>query len=99
MTGDLEDLSLLVEVDGIDGEAHEAHVYAVAGRNEQAGRGRQGTAKHQAGQPRPERIGNMNPNRPAIRRISKRTLLQNRYALLTFLGVRASRKNPAPPNT
>lgn len=48
VAGDLEDLTLLVEVDGVDGEAHEAHVDAVAGRDEQPGCGRQGTAQHEA---------------------------------------------------
>lgn len=54
VTGDLEDLALLVEVDGVDGEAHEAHVDAVARRDEQGRGGRQGTAQHEAAEALPE---------------------------------------------
>mgnify|MGYP004689044143 CR=1 FL=1 len=52
--GDLEDSSLLVEVDGVDGEAHEAHVDAVARRDEQGRGGRQGAAQHKAAETLPE---------------------------------------------
>lgn len=52
--GDLEDSSLLVEVDGVDGEAHEAHVDAVARCDEQGRGGRQGTAQHEAAEALPE---------------------------------------------
>ena len=48
MTGNLEDSAILIEVDGVDGEAHEAHVDAVARLNQQGCGGRQGAAKHQA---------------------------------------------------
>ena len=48
MAGDLEYPALLVEVDGVDGKAHEAHVDAVARLNQQGCGGRQGAAKHQA---------------------------------------------------
>ena len=52
--GDLEDSSLLVEVDGVYGEAHEAHVDAVARLNEQGRGGRQGAAQHEAEEALPE---------------------------------------------
>ena len=54
VTGDLEDLALLVEIDGVYGEAHEAHVDAVARRDEQGRGGRQGTAQHEAAEALPE---------------------------------------------
>lgn len=54
VAGDLEDSSLLVEVDDVYGEAHEAHVDAVARRDEQSRRGRQGTAQHEAAEALPE---------------------------------------------
>ena len=54
VAGDLEDFALLVEVDGVDGEAHEAHVDAVARRDEQSRRGRQGAAQHEAAEALPE---------------------------------------------
>ena len=54
MTGNLEDSAILVEVDGVDGEAHEAHVDAVARRNEQGRGGRQGAAQHEATEALPE---------------------------------------------
>ena len=52
--GDLEDSSLLVEVDGVYGEAHKAHVDAVARRNEQSRGGQQGAAHHEAAEALPE---------------------------------------------
>ena len=54
VTGDLEDLALLVEIDGVYGEAHEAHVDAVARRDEQGRGGRQGAAQHEAAEALPE---------------------------------------------
>ena len=48
VAGDLEYPALLVEVDGVDGKAHKAHVDAVARLNQQGCGGRQGAAKHQA---------------------------------------------------
>lgn len=54
VAGDLEDSALFVEVDGVDGEAHEAHVDAVARRDEQGRGGRQGTAQHKAAEALPE---------------------------------------------
>lgn len=54
VAGDLEDFALLVEVDGVYGEAHEAHVDAVARRDEQGRGGRQGTAQHEAAEALPE---------------------------------------------
>lgn len=54
VAGDLENLALLVEVDGVDGEAHKAHVDAVARRDEQGRGGRQGTAQHEAAEALPE---------------------------------------------
>lgn len=54
VAGDLEDFALLVEVDSVDGEAHEAHVDAVARRDEQGRGGRQGTAQHEAAEALPE---------------------------------------------
>ena len=54
VVGDLEDTALLVEVDGIDGEAHEAHVDAVARCDEQGRGGRQGAAQHEAAKALPE---------------------------------------------
>lgn len=54
VAGDLEDSALLVEVDGVDGEAHEAHVDAVARRDEQGRGGRQGAAQHEAAKALPE---------------------------------------------
>ena len=54
LAGDLEDFALFVEVDGVDGEAHEAHVDAVARRDEQGRGGRQGTAQHEAAEALPE---------------------------------------------
>lgn len=45
VAGDLEDSALFVEVDGVDGEAHKAHVDAVARRNEQSRGGQQGAAQ------------------------------------------------------
>lgn len=59
MAGDLEDSALLVEVDGVDGEAHEAHVDAVARRDEQGRGGRQRTAQHEAAEALPEVGGEM----------------------------------------
>lgn len=60
VAGDLEDSALFVEVDGVDGEAHEAHVDAVARRDEQGRGGRQGTAQHEAAEALPEGGGEMN---------------------------------------
>lgn len=54
VAGDLENLALLVEVDGVDGEAHKAHVDAVARHNEQSCRGWQGAAHHEAAEALPE---------------------------------------------
>lgn len=54
VAGDLEDLALFVEVDGVDGEAHKAHVDAVARRDEQGRGGRQGAAQHEAAEALPE---------------------------------------------
>lgn len=54
MAGNLEDPALLVEVDGVYGEAHEAHVDAVARRDEQSRSGRQGAAQHEAAKALPE---------------------------------------------
>lgn len=54
VASNLEDLVLFVEVDGVDGEAHEAHVDAVARRDEQGRGGRQGTAQHEAAEALPE---------------------------------------------
>lgn len=54
LAGDLEDFALFVEVDGVDGEAHEAHVDAVARRNEQSRGGQQGAAHHEAAEALPE---------------------------------------------
>lgn len=59
MAGDLEDPALLIEVDGIDGEAHEAHVDAVARRDEQGRGGRQGALQHEAAQARQKSIRNL----------------------------------------
>lgn len=75
VTDDLEDFALLVEVDGVNGEAHEAHVDAVAGRNEQAGRGRQGAAKHQPSQTCPECIGHLDLDVAAVIRMDEYALL------------------------
>lgn len=52
--GNLEDFAVLVEVDRVDGKAHEAHVDAVARRNEQGRGGRQGAAQHEAAEALPE---------------------------------------------
>lgn len=54
VAGDLEDSALFVEVDGVDGEAHEAHVDAVARHDEQGRGGRQGAAQHEAAEALPE---------------------------------------------
>lgn len=54
LAGDLKDFALLVEVDGVDGEAHKAHVDAVARRDEQGRGGRQGAAQHEAAEALPE---------------------------------------------
>lgn len=54
VAGDLEDSALLVEVDRVDGEAHEAHVDAVARRDEQGRGGRQGAVQHEAAEALPE---------------------------------------------
>lgn len=54
VAGDLEDFALFVKIDGVDGEAHEAHVDAVARRNEQGRGGRQGAAQHEATEALPE---------------------------------------------
>ena len=54
VAGDLEYPALLVEVDGVDGEAHEAHVDAVARRDEQGRGGRQGAVQHEAAEALPE---------------------------------------------
>ena len=59
MAGDLENLAMPVEVDGIDGEAHEAHVNAVARCDEQGRGGRQGALQHEAAQARQESIRNL----------------------------------------
>lgn len=60
VAGDLENLAMPVEVDGIDGEAHEAHVDAVARRDEQGRGGRQRTAQHEAAKALPEGCRQMN---------------------------------------
>lgn len=60
VAGDLEDPALLVEVDSVDGEAHEAHVDAVARRDEQGRGGRQGAAQHEAAKALPEGCRQMN---------------------------------------
>lgn len=75
VAGNLEDLAVLVEVDGINGEAHEAHVDAVAGRDEEPCRGRQRTAKHQPRQARPECISHMNLDAAAVIRMDEYALL------------------------
>ena len=54
VAGNLEDLALFVEVDGVDGEAHKAHVDAVARHNEQGRGGRQGAVQHEAAEALPE---------------------------------------------
>lgn len=59
VTGNLENLALLVKVDGVDGKAHEAHVDAVARRDEQGGGGRQGASQHEAAEALPEVCGEM----------------------------------------
>ena len=60
MAGDLEDPALLVEVDSIDGEAHETHVDAVARCDEQGRGGRQRTAQHEAAKALPKGCRQMN---------------------------------------
>lgn len=59
MASNLEDPAILVEVDSVDGEAHETHVDAVARCNEQGRGGRQGAAQHEAAQARQESIRNL----------------------------------------
>lgn len=59
MAGNLEDPAILIEVNGIDGEAHEAHVDAVARCDEQSRSGRQGAAQHEAAEALPEVGGEM----------------------------------------
>ena len=54
MASNLEDPAILVEVDSVDGEAHETHVDAVARCNEQGRGGRQGAAQHEAAKALPE---------------------------------------------
>lgn len=56
----LKDFPLLVEVNGINGKAHKAHMNTVARRDEQSSRGRQGLFQHQANKARPECISDSN---------------------------------------
>lgn len=75
VAGDLEDFALLVEVDSVDGEAHEAHVDAVARRNKKSRHGWQWMTKHQANQACPEGVGNMNLDFTAVIWMDKNALL------------------------
>ena len=55
VAGDLEDSALFVEVDGVDGEAHEAHVDAVRLLEVQSTSFIKGRTEHEAFEPRPPR--------------------------------------------
>ena len=62
VAGDLEDSALFVEVDGVDGEAHKAHVDAVGGVQPQARSRRQRLPQHQPPEPSPPGVSDFHSN-------------------------------------
>lgn len=97
VAGNFEDLALLVEVDGVDGEAHEAHVDAVAGRDEEPCRGRQRAAKHQPRQARPECVGHLDLDIATVIRMDEYALLHALNCPFCFFHLPRAH-GPLPPH-